>query len=157
MNTKQALENFGQMVADKIIANYKARGLKASGKFEKNVKVIATSQSVKVIGPFYANILETGRGPSKKGGAAGTGQLRQAIFQWTIDKGINPTDISRESLSFLIARKIHEQGINVPNKYNSGDFATDAIKDVDPDDLIVQYSRFYLGIIRSQLERAILN
>lgn len=51
----------------------------------------------------YIMTLETGRKPGKQ---PPTGP----ILQWIQQRGINPTDISQESLAFLIARKIGREG-----------------------------------------------
>lgn len=59
----------------------------------------------------YFTVLETGRAPTSPGAARGNPTLRERIREWIDNAGINPRgNISRDSLAFLITRKIHEEG-----------------------------------------------
>lgn len=59
----------------------------------------------------YFTVLETGRAPTSPGAARGNPTLRERIREWIDNAGITPRgNISRDSLAFLITRKIHEEG-----------------------------------------------
>lgn len=59
----------------------------------------------------YFTVLETGRKPTSSGAARGIPTLRVRIREWIDNAGITPRgNISRDSLAFLITRKIHEEG-----------------------------------------------
>jgi hypothetical protein len=93
-----------------LAAAYNAKGMRASGKFEESLEVIATDTSVILIGEDYAQQLETGRrpGPVSKEG-------QESIKQWILDKGVFTAaleEISLSSLAYLITRKIARDGFN---------------------------------------------
>ena len=117
--TKQFLE---QIAKDMI--NYVPKG--ASGQTAKTFKVETTSTGAILYGPSYIRSLATGRGPSK-GGAGGGMTLREKIRQWIDDRGISPKPdkngraVSKDSLAYMIARKIHQVGTKLfINKGDSG-------------------------------------
>jgi len=58
----------------------------------------------------FFTVVETGRGPTKPGAAAGSPTVRENIEGWIKAKGITPNGISIKSLAYLISRKIHEEG-----------------------------------------------
>lgn len=96
------------------------RGQKASGKTQQKTYVVATDKGGKIMTPQPVGALLYGRGKTTAGGQKGAGVLQSVIRKWIDDKGISPVDITKDSLAFLIARKIHREGIKVPNKYNDG-------------------------------------
>lgn len=67
--------------------------------------------------------LETGRKPGKM-------PPREPIQEWLQFRGINPPDISQESLAFLIARKIGREGTQVYRDYTAKGEGTGIILDV---------------------------
>ena len=54
----------------------------------------------------------------------------EPILQWVQQRGINPSDISQESLAFLIARKIGREGTQVYQDYTATGKGTGIILDV---------------------------
>lgn len=118
---KETLERFGQRIVNRIREEHEARGQKASGNFSKKLKHITRGVgpfvSLEVIdGAGYSRFLEYGRGPTKTE-TKGEPTLKERIRQWIDDKGITPEikegqDMSKakDSLAFLIARKIHKEG-----------------------------------------------
>ena len=78
----------------------------ASGRLAASVEVRPTDKGGQVVANKYIEQLVYGRGPTQK---QGQGELRAAIRRWIDDKGIN-SDIPKDSLAFLIARKIHREG-----------------------------------------------
>jgi hypothetical protein len=106
--------------ADKVVFDIKqsmdVSGVTASGKFNRSLDANVTDKEVLVTGLKYAGAIESGRKPS----SGGTGILRALIRSWIDDKGIIPTGgISKDSLAYLITRKIHQDGTRL---YNGTDF-----------------------------------
>jgi len=100
---KQLLqEEFTDMSKD-LVKAYDAKGMRASGDFESSLRVEAKENSVTLFGNNYANQLQSGRRKGKF-------PPKNAIEKWISSKGITPTDISKESLVFLISRKISREG-----------------------------------------------
>jgi len=133
MSLIAALEKWtdGRMVSLK--ESYRKHGLKASGNWEREleseVKQSGNSISISISGSHYTEQLVRGRGKTKK---AGTGQtLQQAIRQWIDDKGITPVRGDKDGLSWAISKKIHREGIKVPNRFNSGTFIDEVFYTAD--------------------------
>lgn len=107
------LERFGKDSIALISAELDKRGFRgkptrASGKTERELSFEADEELFILFGPGHIFMLEFGRGPSK---GAGQGEsLKDRIRHWIDDKGIKPDGISKDSLAFLIARKIHREG-----------------------------------------------
>ena len=80
----------------------------ASGKLEKGLKYTVEDGVLKVWADSYIYYLVFGRGPTKV--TSGTGIVRKRIREWIDAKGITPDGITKDSLAFLIARKIHREG-----------------------------------------------
>ena len=121
---------------DQIISNYDRDNMRASGSFAKSLRVEVLQQSGLIKGTLHGAhhslYVDKGRGKTSGGG---NGQLREAIKQWIDDKGITPRDnISKDSLAFLISRKIHREGWKPKNSYPNGVISSvindNAIKDL---------------------------
>lgn len=101
-----------------IISNYDRDNMRASGSFGKSLRVEVLEQSGTIKGTLYgANhslFVDDGRGAGKQ-------PLRSVILKWINDKNITPRDnISKDSLAFLIARKIGREGWRPKNRYPNG-------------------------------------
>lgn len=102
---KILVEEF-EILEGELIAEYYRKGMNASERFVKELEVKVIDNSAKLIGPAYAQQLETGR-------RAGKQPPSSVIEQWIKDKGIASRieeKISISSLAFLIARKIGREG-----------------------------------------------
>lgn len=131
-----------------LIANYNQKGLKASGAFENGLTVSNTETSVVLTAPQHFGAMIYGR---KKTTGSGDGSLKKVILKWINDKGIKPYDkITNESLSFLIARKIHKEGIIVPNKFNDGKLYSDTFTQEKFDELYKLISNDVILTIKQQ-------
>lgn len=95
-----------------IIANYNRDNMRASGKFENELNVIDSSKSGLIKSTLYgaghSQFVDGGRGATKGSGSGIS--LKEVIRKWIDDKRIIPDGISKDSLAFLIARKIHREG-----------------------------------------------
>lgn len=132
MSVKYRIEDALNVMQRDLVANYDKLGLRASGKWatelENFYSETSTGYQFGIKGAGYTGALQGGRKPSEKGNKPGI--LRQTIRQWIDDKGIVPKDgITKDSLAFLITRKIHNEGIKVPNFFNQGGLVSDVIND----------------------------
>lgn len=129
MSLKDHIDNWNKRRQKDLIASYTNEGLRASGKWAASLEGNTTQENTTIktviLGEQYTGALVGGRsktsatGPYQKSNFT----LRESIAIWIRQKGIEPRDgISKDSLAFLIARKIHRDGIKVPNRYNSGQF-----------------------------------
>ena len=100
---------------------YISSGRKASGYFGEHIDVEMYDEGGRIKTPLYVGALVFGRKPTSVGGG-GEKSLYSMIFDWIKVKGITPDDpkMSDNTLAYLISRKIHKQGIKVPNAYNDG-------------------------------------
>jgi hypothetical protein len=106
---ERVTEELRNNIRNKKVTRYGA--VNASGSLAKSVRYEVVGGSLRVFAWDYIYNLEYGRGPTKKNG---DGELKRAIIKWIEVKNITPRDnISKDSLAFLIARKIHEQGTEI--------------------------------------------
>lgn len=140
---------------DEVRKSYEAKGLKASGSFGNSLatdlKVEPTKLTGVITGNDYGYFMQNGRRPTSGGGGGGT-SLRDMIRQWIDDKGLVPKDnISKDSLAFLIARKIHRDGITVPNPHNTGGVFSDVFTPQSFSDLIKICGSEFLKNVKSDV------
>lgn len=122
-----------------LIKAYKSSGLEASGEFEKQLEAVATNDKAILYGAYHSQFMELGRRKTEKGPAKGEGKLTDIILKWIDDKRITPKPgTTKKALAFLIARKIHKEGIKVPNKYNAGGVISKVITEERISELISQ-------------------
>ena len=111
---------------DLIAKSYNAKGLRASGKFERSleVKIEQTDRSIKakILGAYHTQFLQNGRGPNKEQTAKQARGLGKILEQWVKDKGISVNP-------YAAAWKIVREGIKVPNAHNDGKFIDDVINE----------------------------
>lgn len=114
--TKMILEGIGQEIVDRLRNDIKTKSLvkgfpppNASGSLADSLRYEATEDNLKVYAKSYIYYLEYGRKAGKK-------PPREVIRKWIDDKGILPKadergrTISKDSLAFLIQRKIGDKG-----------------------------------------------
>ncbi len=120
---KDRLQKFGDKTVNDLIANYIKLGLKAFGEFEAGTKAVATELGLEISAPFHARMMEQGR-------KAGKFPPPDEILRWVrLGKIQRRSNISDESLAYLIGRKISREGIKVPTKYNIGRVITSVLTD----------------------------
>ncbi len=106
-NSKIIRQEF-EALRDDLISVYDRKGMRSSGNFEEQLEVRVMPNLGILLGPEYAQQLETGRKPGKFPPIA-------SIEQWIYDKGIDARiegEITVKSLAFIIARKISKKGWN---------------------------------------------
>jgi hypothetical protein len=120
MSDEELLNGMVTTLKGFITREQKSRGVYASGKSARSLRTEANPKSGKLYGVHYFTQQEYGRGPTKTD-VASTPTLRERILSWLDDKGINPTDITKKSLAFIIARKIHNEGNRLYRKLKKGE------------------------------------
>ena len=135
-----------------LVKKYNDLGLRASGRWEKSLRheLKITEKGYELIqyGEHYTYQLENGR-------RAGKFPPIKAIEQWVKDKGIIATDISQESLIFLISRKIANEGIKIPNQYNKGGLISDVFTKNRVDLLISSIKNSKLHEMKSNVLKSV--
>ncbi len=139
---KDKLQKFGDKAVQDLIANYIRMGLRAFGEFEAGTRATSTDKSMEITAPYHSRIMENGRGPGKNprkrknGEVIGNFPPPDEILRWVrLGKIQKRSNISDESLAYLIGRKIALEGIKVPSKYNIGRVITSVLTDGRIDDL----------------------
>lgn len=102
------LEDFLEEFKDEQLEIFDRERMNASGDTRRTFEVKMEQNRGLLLGPEHLDALEQGRGPSNKTGPGRP--LIERIKQWISDKSIVPTDITIDSLAFLITRKIHREG-----------------------------------------------
>lgn len=148
METIEIVTKWIEERQEDLISNYHQKGLKASGAFESGLKISKTENSVILTAPQHFGAMIYGR---KKTTGNGDGSLKKIILKWIDDKGITPSGkITKESLAFLIARKIHNDGITVPNRFNDGKLYSDTFTQDKIDELYKLISKDVILTIKQQ-------
>lgn len=129
---------------------------KATGGTRDSIHSTFEGEVATIQGSSILHFGEDGRGVTKVSGPKGTGILRDIIREWIDVKGIVPKDnISKDSLAFLIARKIHAEGIKVPNKYNPGKILSSVINDKSVRELMNQLGASIIAEFESDILKLI--
>lgn len=136
--THQILTEKMNEVVARIQANIQTKpvtrfgAMNASGKTAQSIHYEIDETEIRLYGAKHIFALEFGRGPTS-GGAASGGSLRDRIRVWIDEKGITPTPgangktPSKDSLAFLIARKIHNEGTEIFKQGGRSGILTDVI------------------------------
>lgn len=107
MTIRSTIEQWISGVKEDLLAQYDRDGRRASGNWARELEgnVIETDKGyrVTILGAYYTFWMENGRRP-------GRFPPISAIRKWIDDKGIIAGSISKDSLAFLIARKIAREG-----------------------------------------------
>lgn len=107
MTIAEKIQEWCDSSISKLTSEYESQNRKASGQWSKDLesKITQTNTgyNVQLLGSYYTYWMEKGRKPGKF-------PPIDVIRRWIDEKGIIAEDISRDSLTFLIARKIAKQG-----------------------------------------------
>ena len=133
----------------KLIAKYDELGLRASGEYEDSLTPEVTKSAMTMWGAKHAWQMEHGR-------RAGKFPPRQAIEDWIEVKRGLPYIWrgKKEQFAFLIARKIANEGITVPNKYNKGRVIDEVVQDFlakDIYEMLAELGDVWLSRIRADV------
>ena len=122
-----------------VIDTYNAKGMKASGNFERELEIKEIENGAVLLSEPYGEQLEKGRGASS-GGSGTDIPLKDRIKEWVRHKGITADDISEDSLVYLITRKIHREGWDRKG-YGGTELISQSILDSMFDDVINEVMR----------------
>lgn len=121
------IQKYADEIVRKLILTYDEMGLRASGKFERELETqIYNGTKLVILGSQHSGAMESGIRPSK----SKYGPVR-AIRQWLDDKKNLPPSMLRDkkSMAFAIAKKIAKEGIKVPNQFNEGEVISKVINE----------------------------
>ena len=121
---------------DAMRQEYNSSGRKASGYFGEHIDVEMYDEGGRIKTPLYVGALVFGRKKTRNRGG-GERSLYSMILDWVKVKGVTPDNpkMTDNTLAYLITRKIHKQGIKVPNAFNDGKlidntFTAESVKDL---------------------------
>ena len=143
----------------RVITQYNALGLKASGKFEKElvdvVEVKPSGLRLALLGVQYTGVLVSGRDKNKDQSKEGLRKFvgyagNTFLKQWVNDKGLSISP-------FAVAYKIARKGIMVPNTHNSGALLDTAATDSDLNALGRELIGAKISDIRSDVANVLIH
>jgi hypothetical protein len=158
MFIEDILEKFGitatealvNAIKTKLIERQGANGsfrsvVNASGRLADSIDYVVTGSRLTIRGNDYIYYLENGRRPGKR-------PPKDVIRKWIDDKGIVPRDnISKDSLAFLIARKMGEEGSTI---YKAG--GSDLVSGIFNDQFVDSLQSEFMNLLTVEVESEIL-
>lgn len=126
LDVKEEILKFLNTLGFEIKANQLKQGRTASGKTAQSIYAEADDNTGILYGNISALALETGR----KGGEVPFG-FKSIILKWMDHKGIfqGETDSKRNSIAFLISRKIQKEGTLLHRQGGNSGVITQVITD----------------------------
>jgi hypothetical protein len=158
MFIEDILEKFGitatealvNAIKTKLIERQGANGsfrsvVNASGRLADSIDYVVTGSKLTIRGDDYIYYLENGRKPGKR-------PPKDVIRKWIEDKGIVPRDnISKDSLAFLIARKMGQEGTTI---YKAG--GSDLVSGIFNDQFVDSLQSEFMNLLTVEVESEIL-
>jgi hypothetical protein len=158
MFIEDILEKFGitatealvNAIKTKLIERQGASGgfrsvVNASGRLADSIDYVVTGSRLTIRGNDYIYYLENGRRPGKR-------PPKDVIRKWIDDKGIVPRDnISKDSLAYLIARKMGEEGSTI---YKAG--GSDLVSGIFNDNFVDSLQSEFMNLLTVEVESEIL-
>jgi hypothetical protein len=158
MFIEDILEKFGitatealvNAIKTKLIERQGASGgfrsvVNASGRLADSIDFVVTGSRLTIRGDDYIYYLENGRKPGKR-------PPKDVIRKWIDDKGIVPRDnISKDSLAYLIARKMSEEGSTI---YKAG--GSDLVSGIFNDQFVESLQSEFMNLLTVEIESEIL-
>jgi hypothetical protein len=106
MSTRDAIEKLLEGIRKDINKDQAVKGIRASGKSAESQEIYMSPAAGRLVGDASFHEQVKGRRP-------GAFPPIADIRAWIDTKGIDPQDISKDSLAFLIARKIARRGTDI--------------------------------------------
>ena len=120
-----------EILRKKLIKKYDELGLRASGKYADELEPSILPNKMIMLGSLHSGVMETGRRSGKfppYNPATGT---FDEIAEWIETKSGLPAIFKekKKEFAFLIARKLANEGIKVPNTFNKGNVISAVVDD----------------------------
>ncbi len=153
ITAREVFEQFSGSSIAEIQGKMGSTGANASGETSRSLRMEISDYELTIYGSEIFRYVETGRGPSRKRGSGES--LYERIKQWIKDKGITPDgDISDDSLAFLIARKIHNEGTVIYRTNSPRDIFSSVLDENKIRSLVDVISENSRNMITSDIVRA---
>jgi len=145
MSSEEILKIEFDKLREDILARYNALGLRASGRFERELENKTTGLTGLLVGSHYTEYLVNGRPPGKY-------PPIDIIKEWISVKPIQIIGerITVSSLAFLIARKIAREGTEIFKKGGS-DLISAVITPERVQSIIDKVTRFNVQLFASEV------
>ena len=150
MDFNEYLNKLGLELTDRLVKDIQTKrvtkygAVNASGRLAKSVRYDVKNSTLTVYAEQYIGALEFGRKSGKK-------PPRDVIRKWIDEKGITPNGISKDSLAFLIQRKIGEEGTTIWQQGGS-----DLVSGIFNDALTKEIENDFYSLIASEVTSDVL-
>ena len=150
MDFNEYLNKLGLELTDRLVKDIQTKrvtkygAVNASGRLAKSVNYKVNGSTLTISAEQYIGALEFGRKPGKK-------PPRDVIRKWIDEKGIIPNGISKDSLAFLIQRKIGEEGTTIWQQGGS-----DLVSGIFNDALTKEIENDFYNLIASEVTSEVL-
>jgi hypothetical protein len=154
MSIRDTIEKWVNKTRMDLIANYRRLGLRASGRWERDleskVKERSTGWRITFLGSKYSQYMISGR---RKNIRQDDASIRAFVgwagstflAQWVKQKGLRISP-------FAVAYKIAREGIKVPNRFNQGTLLPDVFTDERISDLLGEIMGVMVNEIRTDIK-----
>lgn len=147
-----------QRLVDDLKGRYLSSGLKAHGTYGDSLRIEEKKTPAKytatIYGADHLKYMTEGREPTT---ASQGNILYGIILDWVkVKQGLPPEGWTAESFAYVVTRRIHSEGIQVPNRYNPGDVVTKPIDDFErkeEPELLRSIRQTYSNVIRQNVRR----
>ena len=142
MTKLQIYNKYLNILLELLRARYNKLGLRASGKYERELEKVIQVNNLKILGAAHSEQMENGR-------RAGSWTPQDVLIEWIENKqGLPPFfKENKEVAAFLIARKHFREGIKVPNPHNEGKVVSGAIEEFERKflpQMVTDLGQFYI-------------
>jgi hypothetical protein len=150
MDFNEYLNKLGLELTDRLVKDIQTKtvtkygAVNASGRLAKSVRYDVKNSTLTVYAEQYIGALEFGRKSGKR-------PPRDVIRKWIDEKGIIPNGISKDSLAFLIQRKIGEEGTTIWQQGGS-----DLVSGIFNDALTKEIENDFYNLIASEVSSDVL-
>lgn len=119
MNLQNILQQIGERGVERVRSELQKQDKVVSGETYNSVRYVITEKALEIRAKASIMTLVNGRKPTKN---SGSGEVLKAIKAWVKKRGIP------DRYAYAITRKIHQEGIKVPNAYTSGNLLKEAFE-----------------------------
>lgn len=123
MEEQKIYRQYLDILKAKLVRKYDQLGLRASGKFERELEPEVKGNILRMWGADHSKYMEHGRD------AGGMPPIK-AISDWIENKKGLPQEFieNKDQIKWAIAKKIAKEGIRVPNEHNKGNVVSEPLE-----------------------------